>query len=50
MAMRKCNKSLATTHDVLWIAWKSLGEYMSGEQLDWANGLKNKIVRNAIVD
>lgn len=39
-----------TTHDVLWIAWKALGEYMGGEPLDWANGLKSKIVRNAIAD
>jgi hypothetical protein len=39
-----------TTHDVLWIAWKAIGEYMGGELLDWAKGLQSKIVRNAIAD
>lgn len=39
-----------TTHDVLWIAWKALGEYMDGDPLDWAKGLQNKIIRNAIAD
>lgn len=39
-----------TSHDVLWIAWKALGEFMGDEPLNWARGLQSKIVRNAIAD
>lgn len=39
-----------TTHDVLWIAWNAIGEFKGGDPLDWANGLKNKTIRNSIAD
>lgn len=39
-----------TSHDVLWIAWRGIGEYMGGEKLDWARGLKNKTIRRMIAD
>jgi hypothetical protein len=38
------------THDVLWISWKGIGEYMGGVKLEWARGLKNKVIRNMIAD
>ncbi len=38
------------THDVLWIPWKGIGEFMDGDRLEWARGLKNKIIRNMIAD
>jgi len=38
------------THDILWIAWRAIGEYMDGEEKYWARGLENKIVRRAIAD
>lgn len=39
-----------TSHDVLWIAWRGLGQYMGGEKRDWASGLKNKTIRRMIAD
>ena len=39
-----------TTHDVLWVAWKAIGEYMAGAPIEWAGGLKNKTIRNVIAD
>jgi hypothetical protein len=39
-----------TSHDVLWIAWRAIGEYMGGDTLDWSRGLKNKTVRRMIAD
>ncbi|MDR1443848.1 MAG: hypothetical protein LBI94_03105 [Treponema sp.] len=39
-----------TMHDVLWIAWRGVGEYMGGDKLDWARGLKNKTIRRMIAD
>jgi hypothetical protein len=39
-----------TSHDVLWIAWHGIGEYMGGDTLDWARGLKNKTIRRMIAD
>ena len=38
------------THDVLWIPWRAIGEYMDGDRLEWAKGLKNKIIRSMIAD
>ena len=38
------------THDVLWIPWKGIGEYMGGDKLEWAKGLENKTIRNMIAD
>ena len=37
-------------HDVLWIAWRGIGEYMGSDKLEWAKGLKNKTVRRMIAD
>lgn len=37
-----------TTHDVLWIAWRGIGEYMEGEKLDWARGLQHKTIRQML--
>lgn len=39
-----------TSHDVLWIAWRGIGEYMDGDKLEWARGLKNKTIRRMIAD
>lgn len=41
---------MSKSHDVLWIAWKALGEYMDGEPIDWAKNLQFKVVRNMIAD
>lgn len=38
------------SHDVLWIAWKAIGEFMGGEPLEWAKSLQLKVVRNMIAD
>jgi hypothetical protein len=38
------------SHDVLWIAWRGIGEYMGGDKLEWARGLKNKTIRRMIAD
>ncbi len=38
------------THDTLWIAWNAIGEFMDGDPLDWAKGLRNKVIRNVIAD
>ena len=39
-----------TAHDVLWVAWKAIGEYMAGAPIEWAGGLKNKTIRSVIAD
>ena len=39
-----------TMHDVLWIAWRALGEYADGNRLDFARGLRNKTIRRMIAD
>ena len=39
-----------TSHDALWIAWRGIGEYMDGDRLDWAKGLRNKTIRRMIAD
>jgi hypothetical protein len=39
-----------TTHDVLWIAWRAIGEYMGDNKLDWAKGLNNKTIRRMIAE
>ena len=36
------------THDILWIPWRGIGEYMDGDRLTWAKGLQNRFVRNMI--
>lgn len=39
-----------TSHDVLWIAQRAIGEYMGGNKLDQAKGLKNKTICRMIAD
>ncbi|MDF2800998.1 MAG: hypothetical protein K0S61_901 [Anaerocolumna sp.] len=46
----RVNDLCKTSHDVLWIAWKALGEYMDGEPIDWAKNLQFNVVRNMIAD
>ena len=36
------------THDVLWVPWRGIGEYMEGDRITWAKGLRNKSVRNMV--
>jgi hypothetical protein len=50
IAMNEVNRLCWTTHDVLWIAWRALGEYMSGDRLEYARGLKSKTIRRVIAD
>jgi len=50
IAMNEVNRLCWTIHDVLWIAWRGIGEYMGGDPLDWARGLKNKAIRRMIAD
>lgn len=39
-----------TSHDVLWIAWRGIGEYMGGDKLEWSRELKSKTIRRMIAD
>ena len=50
LAFTEINRLCWTMHDVLWIAWRGIGEYMGGDKLDWARGLKNKTIRRMIAD
>ena len=50
LAFNEVNRLCWTCHDVLWIAWRGIGEYMDGEKLDWARGLQNKTIRHMIAD
>jgi len=50
VAFNEVNRLCWTIHDVLWIAWRGIGEYMGGDKLDWAKGLKNKTIRRMIAD
>lgn len=50
VALNEVNRLCWTSHDVLWIAWRAVGEYMGGDMLDWAHGLKNKTIRRMIAD
>ncbi|MCL2063581.1 MAG: hypothetical protein FWG98_04325 [Candidatus Cloacimonetes bacterium] len=50
LAFNAVNRLCWTIHDVLWIAWRGIGEYMDGDRLDWARGLKNKTIRQMIAD
>jgi hypothetical protein len=50
IAMNEVNRLCWTTHDVLWIAWRALGEYMGGDRLEYARGLKSKTIRRVIAD
>ena len=50
IALNEVNRLCWTMHDVLWIAWRGVGEYMGGDKLDWAKGLKNKTIRRMIAD
>jgi len=50
VAFNAVNRLCWTSHDVLWIAWRGIGEYMGGDKLDWARGLKNKTIRRMIAD
>ena len=49
-AFNEVSRLCRTSHDVLWIAWRGIGEYMGGDKLDWARGLKNKTIRRMIAD
>jgi len=50
IALNAVNRLCWTSHDVLWIAWRGIGEYMGGDKLDWAKALKNKTIRRMIAD
>jgi hypothetical protein len=50
IAFNEVNRLCWTMHDVLWIAWRGIGEYMGGDKLDWAKGLVNKTIRRMIAD
>ena len=50
VAMHKIHGLCMAVHDVLWIAWKAVGEYKKGDRLDWAKGLQRDAVRNVIGD
>ena len=50
VAFNEVNRLCWTNHDVLWIAWRGIGEYMGGDILEWARGLKNKTIRRMIAD
>ena len=50
MAFNEVHRLCWTSHDVLWIAWRAIGEYMNGDRLKWARGLKNKTIRHMIAD
>jgi MoaA/NifB/PqqE/SkfB family radical SAM enzyme len=50
IVFNEANRLCWTMHDVLWIAWRGIGEYMGGDKLDWARGLKNKTIRRMIAD
>jgi len=50
IALNEVNRLCWTMHDVLWIAWRGIGEYMGGDKLEWAKGLKNKTIRRMIAD
>ena len=50
IAFSEVNRLCWTSHDVLWIAWRGIGEYMDGDKLEWAKGLKNKTIRCMIAD
>ena len=50
VAFNEVNRLCWTSHDVLWIAWRGVGEYMDGDKLHWAKGLKNKTIRRMIAD
>ena len=50
IALNEVNRLCWTIHDVLWIAWRGIGEYMGGDALDWAKGLRNKTIRRMMAD
>jgi len=50
VAFNEVNRLCWTSHEVLWIAWLGIGEYMAGDKLEWAKGLKNKTIRRMIAD
>jgi hypothetical protein len=50
IALNEVHRLCWTMHDVLWIAWRAIGEYMGDNKLDWARGLKNKTIRRVIAD
>ncbi len=49
-AFNEISRLCWTIHDVLWIAWRGIGEYMGGDMLGWARGLKSKTIRRMIAD
>ena len=50
VAFNEVNRLCWTSHDVLWIAWRGIGEFMGGDTLDWARGLKNKTIWRMLAD
>ncbi len=50
MVYRLISEQCSRIHDVLWIAWRAIGEFMDGDPLQWARGLQNKVIRNMIAD
>lgn len=50
IALNEVHRLCWTSHDVLWIAWRAIGEFMDGDRLDWARGLQNKTIRHMIAD
>ena len=50
IVLTEINRLCWTMHDVLWIAWRGIGEYMGGDKLDRARNLKNKTIRRMIAD
>ena len=50
IALAQVHRLCAASHDVLWVAWHALGEYMDGDALVWAKGLEQPVVRKVIAD
>ncbi len=50
LCLNRIHELFCETHDVLWVPWKGIGEFMEGDRLEWAKGLKNKAIRNMIAD
>lgn len=49
-AINAVHRLCRASHDVLWIAWRAIGEFMEGDRLSWAKGLQNKTIRLMIAD
>ena len=49
-ALGQVHRLCWTMHDVLWIAWRGIGQYMGGEPLAWARGLQSPAIRRMLAD